>query len=61
MKRKQRWVWAVGLAAGWLAVSAGAEESAVVKGNRVRVRGQATLRSEVITLLKKGETVTVLE
>jgi len=61
MKRKQRWVWAVGLALGWLAISAGAEESAVVKGDRVRVRGQATLASEVITLLKKGETVTVLE
>jgi len=61
MKRKQQWVWAVGLAFGWLAVSAGAEESAVVKGDRVRVRGQATLKSEVITLLKKGETVTVLE
>src|SRR5439155_22792729 len=37
------------------------EEAAVVKGDRVRVRGQATLRSEVITQLKKGETVIVLE
>ena len=61
MKNMQRWVWAVCLAAGLLAISAGAEESAVVKGDRVRVRGQATLKSEVITLLKKGETVTVLE
>ena len=61
MKTNQGWVWAVCLAVGWLAVSAGAEESAVVKGDRVRVRGQATLKSEVITLLKKGETVTVLE
>jgi len=61
MKNMQRWVWAVCLAAGLSAISAGAEESAVVKGDRVRVRGQATLKSEVITLLKKGETVTVLE
>jgi len=61
MKNMQRWVWAVCLAAGLLAISAGAEESAVVKGDRVRVRGQATLKSEVITLLKKGEIVTVLE
>src|SRR5712671_5423372 len=59
MKKMQRWV--VCLAAGLWAMSAGAEESAVVNGNRVRVRGQATLKSEVITLLKKGETVTVLE
>jgi hypothetical protein len=61
MKKKQRWVWAVCLAVGLLAISAPAEEAAVVKGDRVRVRGQATLKSEVITLLKKGETVTVLE
>ena len=61
MKTNQRWVWAVCLAIGWLAISAGAEEVAVVKGDRVRVRAQATLKSEVITLLKKGETVTVLE
>ena len=61
MKTIQGWVWAVCLAVGWLAISAGAEEVAVVKGDRVRVRAQATLKSEVITLLKKGETVTVLE
>jgi hypothetical protein len=44
-----------------MAIPAGAEEAAVVKGDHVRVRGQATLKSEVITLLKKGETVNVLE
>jgi hypothetical protein len=59
MKKMQRW--AVCLAAGLWAISAGAEEAAVVKGDRVRVRGQATLKSEVITLLKKGESVTILE
>ncbi len=61
MKNAQRWAGAVCLAVGSLAVLAAAEVPAVVKGDRVRVRGQATLKSEVITLLKKGETVTVLE
>ena len=61
MMRMQRWVWVVCLAAGLLAISAAAEEAAVVKKDRVRVRAQAALTSEVITLLKKGETVTVLE
>src|SRR6266496_2913681 len=60
MKTNQRWVWAVCFVVLRMAISAGAEE-AVVKGDRVRVRGQATLKSEVITLLKKGETVNVLE
>ena len=61
MKTIQGWVWAVCLAVGWLAIAAGAEEVAVVKKDRVNVRAQATPTSEVITQLKKGETVTVLE
>ena len=61
MKTIQRWVWTVCLAFGWLAIAAGAEEMAVVKKDRVNVRAQATPASEVITQLKKGETVTVLE
>jgi len=61
MKKMNRWVWAVCLAAGLWAMSAGAEEAAVVKKNRVNVRAQATPNSEVITQLKKGETVIVLE
>ena len=61
MKTIQRWVWTVCLAFGWLAIAAGAEEMAVVKKDRVNVRAQATPNSEVITQLKKGETVTVLE
>jgi len=61
MKKMQRWVWAMCLGLGLLAFSAGAEEAAVVKKNRVNVRAQATPDSEVITQLKKGETVTVLE
>src|SRR5437773_967070 len=59
MKNMQQW--AVCLVAGLLAISAGAEEAALVKKNRVNVRAQATPNSEVITQLKKGETVTVLE
>jgi len=38
-----------------------AEETGVVRDNRVNVRGQATINSEVVTQLKKGETVTILE
>jgi uncharacterized protein YgiM (DUF1202 family) len=34
---------------------------AVVEANNVNVRGQAKLKSEVVTRLKKGDTVTVLE
>ncbi|MBG86204.1 MAG: hypothetical protein CMO80_04810 [Verrucomicrobiales bacterium] len=32
-----------------------------VKGDNVNVRGQATLQSEVVTQLKKGETVTIID
>lgn len=38
-----------------------AEETAKVKSKRVNVRGQATLNSEVVTQLKEGETITILE
>jgi uncharacterized protein YgiM (DUF1202 family) len=44
---------------GWSTV--GADAIAVVNDNRVNVRGQATLNSEVITQLKKGEKVAILE
>jgi uncharacterized protein YgiM (DUF1202 family) len=37
-----------------------AEQTAVVKENRVNVRGQASLVGEVITQLKKGEQVIIL-
>ena len=36
-------------------------ETATVKPNKVNVRGQASLSSEVITQLQKGETVVILE
>ena len=53
------------LCAGVLGVAAtqtlGAEEFATVKHDQVNVRGLASFRGEVITKLRKGETVTVLE
>jgi len=61
MKTDQRWVFAICLVVAWSANSSGAEESAIVKKNRVNVRAQALPTSEVITQLKKGETVVVLE
>jgi hypothetical protein len=36
-------------------------EPALVRGSDINVRGQAAINSEVITRLKKGETVTLLE
>jgi uncharacterized protein YgiM (DUF1202 family) len=39
----------------------GAEETATVKQDQVNVRGLASFRGEVITKLRKGEKVTVLE
>src|ERR1041385_6342774 len=61
MKTNQRWRWAASAAIGLLVLTVRTEETAVVKKDRVRVRGQAALSSEVITQLKKGEIVTVLE
>jgi hypothetical protein len=61
MKTNFRWVWAVAVAFGAVVLTARAEESAVVKKNRVNVRAKAVPTSEVITQLKKGETVIVLE
>jgi uncharacterized protein YgiM (DUF1202 family) len=49
-------------AASWTAVSAlAAEEPAVVQAERVNVRGRPSMLGEVITQLKHGEAVTVLE
>jgi len=61
MKTIRRWAWAVSIAVGLLLAAARAEEAGVVKKDRVNVRAQASQRSEVITQLKKGETVTVVE
>ena len=61
MKTIFRWVLACTLLVASLSQPVRAEQMALVKGNRVNVRGQATLGSEVITQLSEGETVTVLE
>jgi uncharacterized protein YgiM (DUF1202 family) len=56
---KSKFLLLASLLAGFTAVAA--ENIAVVNDNRVNVRGQAKLNSEVITQLKKGEKVTILE
>jgi len=61
MKMKQPLAWAVSLVSGLAVFAASAGQTAVVKKDRVNVRGQASQKSEVVTQLKKGETVTVLE
>lgn len=48
-------------AVGWMALNLAAEETAVVRAERVNVRGKPSTLGEVITQLKQGETVTVLE
>jgi len=61
MKTNRRATWVFSVAVGLVFWTARAEQAAVVKKDRVNVRAQATPRSEVITQLKKGETVMVLE
>ncbi|MGV3774977.1 MAG: SH3 domain-containing protein [Verrucomicrobiales bacterium] len=48
-------------ATSFLSIETRAEERAVVTDNRVNIRGQAKLYSEVITQLKAGDEVTILE
>lgn len=48
-------------ALGWVLCVAQAGEVHLAKKDRVNVRGQASATSEVITQLRKGEAVTVLE
>lgn len=47
--------------AGFLLQAPAEEKKATLKADRVNVRGGATLNSEVITQLRAGETITVLE
>ncbi|MGA1236585.1 MAG: SH3 domain-containing protein [Limisphaerales bacterium] len=56
------WLWSalsLGLALAWPLQAA--EQTATVSGNRVNVRGKASLNGEVITQLSEGDTVVVLE
>ena len=61
MKTNRRWAGTIAVVAGLAVLAGRAEQAAVVKKDRVNVRAQASQSSEVITQLKKGETVTVLE
>ena len=61
MKTNQRLTWTASLLLGFAAMTIRAEDSAVVKDNRVNVRGQASMSGEVVTQLRQGETVVVLE
>jgi hypothetical protein len=61
MKTSVRWLCAVSFLAGALATVMAAERTAVVTGDRVNVRGQPSLIGEVITQLRVGEHVVVLE
>lgn len=49
------------LVAALTVASAKGQETAVVKDDHVNVRGQPKMNSEVVTRLKKGESVTILE
>lgn len=61
MKTIHRLLLLAGLTLCLLPSLSGAEQTATVTRDRVNVRGQASLSGEVITQLKRGERVTVLE
>jgi uncharacterized protein YraI len=61
MKTKH-WLILSALVLNSLWISAGrAEETAIIRANRVNVRGQPTMFSEVVTQLKEGESITILD
>jgi len=61
MKTNSWLVLLVLLAAAPVVATANAEELAVVRENTLNVRGQPSFAGEIITRLKKGEEVTILE
>ena len=61
MKTNPRFGWLALILIGLLGIEVSAEETATVNQKRINVRGQASLYSEVVTQLQKGETVTILE
>jgi hypothetical protein len=61
MKTYGPWFCAVLFLTGALLSASAAEQTALVKGDRVNVRGRPSLVGEVITQLRQGEQVTVLE
>lgn len=61
MKTIQPLAWWISILLGSFITAAHGEETAIVKENHINVRGQASLKGEVITQLQKGEQVAVLE
>jgi hypothetical protein len=61
MKSYGRWIVALWLLTGALTSAWAAEQRAVVQADRVNVRGKASMVGEVITQLREGEEVIVLE
>lgn len=61
MKTNQPLFWLAIAVVGLFLTEARGQETAIVKENHINVRGQASLLGEVITQLKKDETVVVLE
>src|SRR5438045_2191739 len=60
MKMNQR-ISRLALVAGLVTLVSRAEETAVIKEQTINVRGQPSLIGEVITQLKRGEKVVILE
>jgi SH3-like domain-containing protein len=61
MKTIHRLTFRAVLMAGLVSTLASAQETAVVKAKTANVRGQPRLKGEVVTKLKEGDPVTVLE
>jgi uncharacterized protein YraI len=61
MKTYRQWLCAILFLAGALLAASAAEQTAVVTGDRVNVRGRPSLVGEVVTQLNRGEQVAVLE
>jgi uncharacterized protein YgiM (DUF1202 family) len=61
MNTHGRWSLAVLLVTATLGAAGATERKAIVTADRVNVRGQATLNSEIVTQLREGEEVLVIE
>lgn len=61
MKTHGRWILALLLVTAALSTAGAAEYQALVTADRVNVRGKASLNSEIVTQLREGEIVAVLE
>jgi uncharacterized protein YgiM (DUF1202 family) len=61
MNTHGRWSLAVLLVTATLGAAGATDQKAITTADRVNVRGQATLNSEIVTQLREGEEVVVLE